>query len=71
MKTLSGKKLLQDLGLKAGELVRVGDTVYRYDPEVYGRGTKWDRMTPVKHKMKTFKEGMASRLIGERLARKA
>ena len=47
MKTLSGKKLLQDLGLKAGELVRVGDTVYRYDPEVYGRGTKWDRMTPV------------------------
>ena len=49
MKTLSGKKLLQDLGLKAGELVRVGDTVYRYDPEVYGRGTKWDRMTPVKN----------------------
>ena len=38
MKTLSGKKLLQDLGLKAGELVRVGDTVYRvyrYDPEVF------------------------------------
>ncbi len=45
MKTLSGKKLLQDLGLKAGELVQVGDTIYRYEPEVYGRGTKWDRMT--------------------------
>ena len=47
MKTLSGKKLLQDLGLKAGELVRVGDTVYRYDPEVYGTGTKWERLTPI------------------------
>ncbi len=56
MKTLSGKKLLQDLGLKAGELVQVGDTIYRYEPEVYGRGTKWDRLTPIKKVKKSARK---------------
>ena len=44
MKELKGKELLQSLGLRDGELVRVGKTVYKYFHE---RGTKWDRLTPV------------------------
>ena len=48
MKKLTGSKVLQDLKLKPGEKVRIGDTVYLYCPEVYGRGTKWDRVVPTK-----------------------
>jgi hypothetical protein len=29
-------------------LVQIGSTIYRYTPEVYGRGTKWDRLEPVR-----------------------
>ncbi len=45
MKTLKGDQLLQDLHLRNGQKVRVGKTVYIYSHE---RGTKWDRLTPVK-----------------------
>jgi hypothetical protein len=49
MKELKGKMLLEDLGLKNGELVKVGKTVYTYFHE---QGTEWDRLTPVSNKKK-------------------
>jgi hypothetical protein len=48
MKELKGNQLLQNLGLRNGEKVRVGKTVYVYTHE---RGTKWDRLTPVVKKV--------------------
>ena len=45
MKELKGKELLQKMGLRNGELVKVGKGIYRYFHE---RGTKFDSLTPVR-----------------------
>lgn len=42
MKKLTGNTVLQDLKLRKGEKVKIGNTVYRYYPSVFGRGTRFD-----------------------------